>query len=198
MRFIVADWDLESAPDSGWNYSNASAHLISGILTRATGDSLQTFANRRLFGPMGQRIDHWPRDPQGYCVGPGDVHCTPVELACLGQMMLDRGRWRGRRIVDEAWVDTSLEPLSATTYGSTIWPYRDIRYGYLWWHAGVDDIEVHFAWGHGGQFIFVVPELEMVVVTTAYNFIGDFTNTSWATEGAIFRLIATDVIPSAY
>jgi hypothetical protein len=75
---------------------------------------------------------------------------------------------------------------------------HDIRYGYLWWHAEVDGHDVHFAWGHGGNFITIVPSLDLVVVTTAYNFAGDFTENSWDTEGAIFFMIAEDVLPAAY
>ncbi len=67
-----------------------------------------------------------------------------------------------------------------------------------WWHAEVDGHDVYFAWGHGGQFVTLVPELDLVVVTTAHNFVGDFTDNSWNTEGAIFQLIATDVLPAAY
>jgi len=198
MRFIIVDWPLERAPGTGWDYSNASAQLLSGILTRATGMSLQDLANRYLFGRMAQPIENWPRDPQGYCIGMGDVHCTPMQLASFGQMVLERGYWRGRRVLPWWWVDDSLVDYSRTSYGSSIWPYRDIRYGYLWWHAEVDDREVYFAWGHGGQFITLVPSLDLVVVTTAYNFVGDFTDNSWNTEGAIFELIATDVLPAAY
>ena len=197
MRYIIVQWPLARDPGSAHDYSNASAHLLSGILTRATGMSLLEFANRYLFGRMGQPISYWPRDPQGYCVGPGDVYCTPLQLASFGQMILDRGRWRGRWILPPQWVETSLQPLSPSPYGSSIWPYQDMHYGQLWWQAEVAGLQIVFAWGHGGQFITLVPTLDLIVVTTAYNFVGDFTDNSWNTEGAIMRLIATDVIPAA-
>lgn len=198
MRFIIVSWALETEPGTAWNYSSASSHLLGGILTKATGLSLRDFANQHLFGPMGLEIGYWPRDRQGYCVGHGDVELSPLQLASFGQMMLDHGRWRGRQIVPSWWIKRSFADYSDTWYGNDIWPYRDISYGYLWWHADVDDHHVYFAWGHGGQFITVVPSLDMVVVTTAYNFVGDFTDNSWDTEGAIFRLIATDVLPAAF
>jgi CubicO group peptidase (beta-lactamase class C family) len=197
MRYIITEWPLVRDPGLAHDYSSASAHLLSGILTKASGMSLQNLANLYLFGRMDQPIEYWPRDPQGYCVGPGDVHCTPLQLASFGQMMLDRGRWRARWILDPQWVEESLEPLSPSPYGNSIWPYRNMHYGQLWWQATVDGREVIFAWGHGGQFITLVPTLDLVVVTTAYNFVGDFTDNSWITEGAIMRLIANDVIPAA-
>ena len=197
LQLILVDWPLEGPPGTDWAYSNAGTHLLSGILTRATGMSLLDFANRHLFGPMGHPVHYWPRDPQGYCVGPGDVNLSPLQLALFGRMILEHGSWRGMEILEPGWVAESLEDYSETTW-ENFWPYRNIRYGYLWWYAEVDGHEVHFAWGHGGQFVTVVPSLDLVVVTTADNFLGDFSNTSWFTESSIFRMIARDVIPAAY
>ena len=198
MRFILLDWELESDPGAAWNYSSASSHVLAGILARAIPTDLRYFANRHLFESMGLSLGYWPRDPQGYYIGHGDIHCTPLLLACFGQLALDNGYWRGRSVLPPWWMNQSWKTHSATWYANTIWPYRDISYGYQWWQADVDGHEVHFAWGHGGQFVTVAPSLEMVVVTTADNFVGDFTDNSWNTEGAIFRLIATDVLPAAY
>ena len=104
MRYIVQDFPLDKAPGAGWNYSNASTHLLSGILTKATGMSLLELANRYIFGPMSQPVEIWPTDPQGYCWGIGYVYCTPLQLASFGQMVLDRGLWRGRRLLDGQWL----------------------------------------------------------------------------------------------
>jgi len=197
FHLIIVDWPLERSPGTAWAYSNAGTHLLAGIVTRATGMSLLDLANRHIFGPMGHPVQYWPRDPQGYCIGPGDVNLTPLQLALFGQMILKNGNWRGMKILDPEWVAESLEDRSETSWGN-FWPYRNIRYGFLWWYAEVNGHEVHFAWGHGGQFVTVAPSLDLVVVTTADNFLGDFTSNSWYTEGAIFRMIARDVIPAAY
>jgi CubicO group peptidase (beta-lactamase class C family) len=198
LRFIILDWDLEHAPGTAWNYSNASSHILAGVLTKATGMSLMDYANQYVFGRLGQPMNQWPRDHQGYCIGMGDAHLTPRQLASFGQMILDGGRWRGLEIVPPSWVRDSLVDLSSSQYGNRIWPYRNIGYGLLWWQAQVDGREVFFAWGHGGQFITLVPDLDLVVVSTAHNFVGDFTDNSWHTEGAIMELIAAEVIPAAY
>lgn len=118
--------------------------------------------------------------------------CKSIPDALVG-IALDEGYLTS---LDPEWVEDSLEDYSETSWGN-YWPYRNIRYGYLWWHAAVDGHVVHFAWGHGGQFVTVVPTLDLVVVTTADNFLGDFSDNSWNTEGAIFRMIAWDVIPAA-
>lgn len=197
MRFIVVDWALERAPGDGWAYSNASTHLVSGILTKATGMSLLELANRYLFGRMSQPIEEWPTDPQGYCWGIGYVYCTPLQLASFGQMVLDRGVWRGRRILATQWVSESLEPISEVPEDNRIELYDDIRYGFLWWHAEVGGREVSYARGHGGQFVFVVHSLDLVVVSTAYDYGNDYSDTPWQTTGPIMELIAAEVIPAA-
>jgi CubicO group peptidase (beta-lactamase class C family) len=197
IRFIVVDHPLETTPGTRWHYSSASAHLLSAIVTRASRLPLYDFARERLYEPLGLLIRSWPEDPQGFYVGYGDNQCTPRQLASFGQMYLDGGSWNGRQVLPTTWIDESFRDYSQTEYG-TLGPYRDIRYGYLWWHAEVDDHDVYFAWGHGGNFIMLAPDLRMLVVTTAHNFAGDFTQNSWDTEGAIFFLIAEHVLPTAY
>jgi CubicO group peptidase (beta-lactamase class C family) len=197
LRFIIIEHPLETDPGSAWFYSSASAHVLSGILTKASDESVYRFARDRLFEPLGVPAPYWPRDPQGYAVGYGDTLCSARQLAIFGQIYLDGGVFNGVRVLSEEWIEESFRDYSSTPYGD-FGPYEDIRYGYLWWHAGVDGHDVHFAWGHGGNFIMIVPDLDMVVVTTAFNFAGDFTSSSWETEGAIFFLIAEQVIPTAY
>ncbi len=117
FQLIIVDWPLERSPGTGWAYSNAGTHLLSGILTRATEMSLLDLANRHLFGPMGHRVQYWPRDPLGYCVGPGDVNVSPLQLALFGQMILKNGYWRGMKILEPQWVTESLEDHSETSLG---------------------------------------------------------------------------------
>jgi CubicO group peptidase (beta-lactamase class C family) len=106
--------------------------LLAGILTRGTGTNLRDFADQHLFGPMGLSVGYWPRDPQGYCIGHGDDHCTPLLLASFGQMALDHGYWRGRPVLPRWWMEQSGVAHSAAWYDDSIWPYRDISY-----HTGV-------------------------------------------------------------
>ena len=121
------------------------------------------FGQEYLFGPLDFDEVVWPTDPQGYAVGYGDTRCSALQLAAVGQTYLNLGVFNRTRILPPQWIEESFQDYSATPYGD-FGPYDDIRYGYLWWHAGVDGYDVHFAWGHGGNFIMVVPELEMVVV----------------------------------
>jgi CubicO group peptidase (beta-lactamase class C family) len=197
MRFCVIDWPLERDPGEGWAYSNASTHLLSGIVTKASGMSLLELANRYLFGRMCQPIEHWPADPQGYNWGIGYADCTPLQLASFGQMVLDKGVWRGRRILGSDWLAASLAAISETPGETSSEYYENSHYGYLWWYAEVGGREVSYASGYGGQLIVLVPSLDLVVVTTAHDFGDDFSDLPEQTEGAIMDLIATEIIPAA-
>ena len=141
-------------------YSTGSSHLLSAILTKAAGTSTRAYAQRELGAPLGITIPRWTRDPQGIYFGGNDMYLTPRAMLAFGQLYLDRGRANGRQVVPEAWIDSSFVVRAYS-------PWNGHGYGYGWWHrrSGVHD--VHFAWGYGGQYIFVVPSLGLVVVTTS-------------------------------
>lgn len=142
-------------------YSTGSSHLLSAILTRATGASTHRFADRNLFRPLGIRLRPWATDPQGIYFGGNDMRLTPREMLAFGTLYLNGGRAPdGRQVVPRAWVDSSW---AARTWSS----WSGNAYGYGWWRREVRGHPVHFAWGYGGQFIFVVPSLRLVVVTTS-------------------------------
>ena len=138
-------------------YSTGSTHLLSAILTRATGTSTWAYANEKLAEPMGFRIRPWQRDPQGIFFGGNDMYLTPRQMLRFGQMYLDGGVYQGRRIVPEAWVRESVRPRTSS-------PWNGHGYGLGWWSKDAGGRQVWFAWGYGGQYVFVVPELELVAV----------------------------------
>ena len=141
-------------------YSTGSSHLLSAILTDAADMSTWAYAQRRLGAPLGITIPRWTRDPQGIYFGGNDMYLTPRAMLAFGQLYLDRGRANGRQVVPAAWVDSSFV---VRTYS----PWNGHGYGYGWWHRRSGTHDVHFAWGYGGQYIFVVPSLGLVVVTTS-------------------------------
>jgi CubicO group peptidase (beta-lactamase class C family) len=196
MRYIIVEHELETDPGTTWAYSNAASILFSAILERASGISLIDLANWYLFEPMGTTIENWARDQQGYYRTEGHMELTARDLAAFGLLYLNRGVLGGRQIVPAKWVDESFVDYSRTTHGD-VGPYLDIRYGYLWWHAEAKGYDVYFASGHGGNFVVIVPELDMVVVTTAHNFPGDFSNRPAESERNNLLLIANEVLPAA-
>jgi CubicO group peptidase (beta-lactamase class C family) len=164
-------------PSAVMEYSTGNSHVLSAILTKATGTSTWQFANEALFKPLGSPVPQWPRDPQGIYFGGNDMLMTPRQMVTFGELYLHAGRFNGRQIVPERWVAKSCEgrarefrPRERTGRRiptDFVDPMRDRKYGYSWWVHELGGHDTCFAWGYGGQYIFVLPDLDMVIVTTA-------------------------------
>jgi len=167
-RWVISDnwaeWaldrDMIEQPGGKMVYSTGTSHLLSVILTKAAGRSTRSFASEYLFEPLGIRPGGWDRDPQGYYMGGNNLALTPSDLLKIGQMMLNGGSWQGRQIVSSAWVADTFKSYTRSNYN----PYN---YGYMWWNREVGGEQVFFAWGFGGQYIFIIPSLDSVVVLTS-------------------------------
>lgn len=166
-------------------YSTGSTHLLSAILTRASGTSTLGYARRHLFQPLGIELRPWQRDPQGIYFGGNDMYLTPREMLKIGQLYLEGGVYQGRQIVPKAWIDSSWTERTSS-------PWNGHRYGYGWWTRTAQLHTVRFAWGYGGQFIFVVPELQLVVVTTSDSETRRDGSHTWT----LHRLLEFDIIPA--
>ncbi|MGK2961226.1 MAG: serine hydrolase domain-containing protein [Gemmatimonadaceae bacterium] len=151
---------MVAEPGGRMLYSTGSTHLLSAIITRATGMSTHRFAQEHFAEPLGIELGQWPRDPQGIYFGGNDMYLTPRDMLKIGALYLHRGEIEGRRIVPSAWVDSSFVP-------RTVSPFNGNRYGYGWWMRSAGGQAIHYAWGYGGQFIFVVPGMDLVVVMTS-------------------------------
>jgi len=151
---------MQSEPGTTRRYSTGNTHLLSAILTQATGMSTWQFAQRHLAEPLGFSLARWPTDPQGIYFGGNDMLFTPRQMVAFGQLYLDRGRTGDTEIVPAQWVDKSVVTRTRSRRGAR-------GYGYSWWVRYAGTRKIFYAWGYGGQFIFVVPDLELVVVTTS-------------------------------
>jgi len=151
---------LLSMPGTAMDYSTGNTHLLSAILTQASRSSTWHFANTALAAPLGFALARWPQDPQGIYFGGNDMLMTPRQMLAFGQLYLDRGRMKGRQVVPESWIDRSF-----VTRARSFW--SDQEYGYGWWMRELGGHRAYFAWGFGGQYIFVIPGLNLVVVTTS-------------------------------
>jgi CubicO group peptidase (beta-lactamase class C family) len=160
VRFALTR-PMVGPPGEGMQYSTGSSHLLSAILTRATGTTTFDYAQQVLARPLGFTLARWPRDPQGIYFGGNEMLLTPRQMVAIGEMYLHRGQANGRQVVPSAWVDTSCVPRTASRYDG------DRRYGYGWWIQEFDGATACFAWGYGGQYIFVFRELQLVVVATS-------------------------------
>jgi CubicO group peptidase (beta-lactamase class C family) len=138
-------------------YSTGSSHLLSAVLTRAAGRSTHRLAHEWLARPLRIELPSWPRDPQGIYFGGNDMLMSPRALVRFGELYRQDGMANGRRILPEGWVAESWRPRTTS-------PWSGNQYGYGWFSQQVGGYNVHFAWGYGGQMLFIVPDLEMTVV----------------------------------
>lgn len=151
---------VEFEPGTTMRYSTGASHLVSVVLERATGRLPRHYAAEHLFAPIGVHGVGWDRDPQGHDFGGNNLSMTPRQMVRLGQLYLGDGTFGGRRVLPEGWVRRSWE-VRTTSH------WNGYGYGYAWWHQRLAGFDVHFAWGHGGQRVYVIPEAGLVVVTTA-------------------------------
>lgn len=156
----VLERPLVDQPGGRMIYSTGSTHLLSAILTKATGTSTLAFAREALGRPLGIDFDAWTRDPQGIYLGGNEMAMRPRDMLRVGELFLNDGRYAGQQVVSEAWVRTATEPRTVSR-----WSERE--YGYGWWIRTLADRPVFYAWGYGGQFIFIVPSTHTVIVATS-------------------------------
>jgi len=154
---------LVHAPGEVFAYSTLDAHLLSAALTQVTGMSTLAFANRSLFCPLGCKATTWANDPQGYNIGGSELYLTPHDLAKIGYLYLRRGCWDGQHLIPEKYVEDSSRT-QVTPNGGVVVPDT---YGYLWWVSTAGPYASFYALGYGGQTIYVIPALDVVLVTTA-------------------------------
>lgn len=146
-------------PGDVFTYNTPATHLLSGVISRATGMSLSDFANKNLFAPLGIVPTEWSTDPEGYTTGAHALNLRARDVAKLGYLALNRGMWDGKQIVPAAWLAESTRQQSDGGFPEYA------PYGELWWIA--PEYGAYFAAGYGGQYLYVVPSLDLVVVITS-------------------------------
>jgi CubicO group peptidase (beta-lactamase class C family) len=186
---------LQTDPNGTFTYNSAAVNLLGVVLQDAVARPLPEFADEVLFQPIGITTVQWEElEPNMVNAGSG-IKMTATDLLRFGQLLLQRGRSGNQQIVPESWVTASTTPQFGwrDTYGAQ----RGTTYGYLWWVAQPPATVATFAWGYGGQFAYVVPSLDLVVVaTTEWQGISQEVNpTTFA--GNVLTVIVNDILPAA-
>ncbi len=152
---FVLDLPMETAPGAMFQYCNGVSFLLSAIIQHTTKMKTIDFARTHLFEPLGIADVEWERSPQGIDIGYGEMWLKPHDMAKIGWLYLNKGRWGQKQIVPATWVEDSTRGhINATLFD---------HYGYQWW---VDSSGYYMAVGHRGQRIFVVPDKNLVAVFT--------------------------------
>ena len=184
-RRLLAD------PGDRMQYSTGNTHLLSAILTKATKRTTRQFAQEVLARPLGFTLAEWLRDPQGVYFGGNEMSMTPRQMLAFGELYLNRGRVKGVQIVPEQWIDASFVPRGRSDFSEQL-------YGYGWWIREMAGRQTHYAWGYGGQFIVIVPTLNLVVVSTSNPNVSDDRRTHRRTvDDIIENLIVARVAAAA-
>jgi len=144
------------APHTVFNYTSGGSMLLSGVLAKATGMSAEAYARTKLLNPIEMSKVDWWSDAEGHTLTYCCVDTTSRDFARFGLLYLNKGNWNGKQVVPARWVADSVK-------GSRVEPET---YGYQWWLEDVDGVphDLFQAEGHDGQFIYVVPSLNLVVV----------------------------------
>lgn len=166
IRFVL-DRPTDAEPGTVYEYNDGVSVLLGKILREATGHRMDDWARERLFEPIGIDEFYWKITPDGEADTEGGLYLTTHDLARIGYLFLRDGEWDGEQIVSRGWVRASTSPVvpgvaaDATGRG----------YGYQWWvpvHENGESL-IFNGNGYGGQYLFVVPSEDLVVVFNGWN-----------------------------
>lgn len=180
---------LAEPPGEAFLYNSAAVHLLGAVLSRATSQPVSVYAEERLFRPLGIGSASWSRLRDGRDHAAAGLVLRPRDLAKLGVLVLNGGRWDGQQVVPAEWMAAAVGTRvdrDAAGYGLT-----GVDYGYLWW---VDGGARPLAWGWGGQFVYVDPERDLVVATAASWSVSG--STADRQEGQILDVILNGIRPA--
>ena len=186
VRYVLAK-PLTDEPGTRVEYSTGTSNLLSALLTKATKMSTWQFAQQELAKPLGFTLAHWPRDPQGIYFGGNEMLMTPRQMVRFGELYENNGRIGDRQLIPKFWVDKASVGVGRSRWGS------DREYGSGFWIREFAGHTSYYAWGYGGQFIFIVPDLDLVVVTTSRS---DVSTERRDHLGGIYDLVEYQIVPA--
>jgi CubicO group peptidase (beta-lactamase class C family) len=189
---FILDRPMISEPGTKFRYDSGAVILTSAILKARYGVHADTFAEEHLFKPLGINRYHWYGNAEGHPHTGGGLDLRSRDMARFGLLYLRGGRWEGKQVVPADWVATSLS--RHVTFDRT--RGRSAGYGYWWWvlppdPAGDRAQDIYGAFGFRGQYIFLIPEHDMVVVVTAGG-------RDWTEERAPRDFLYTHILPAVH
>lgn len=165
-------------------YNSGGSHIIGLMVAAAAGVPLEEYAQEVLFDPLGMTFHGWRRTPQGEVIGGYGLQLIPADMARLGYLYLRNGVWDGEQIITPEYVNQSTIVQSAGD------PTGGTPYGYQWWVTSVTGYDAFFALGYGGQYIYVVPALDLVIAIA----VGDISVPLYAPR----PIIESTIVPLVY
>jgi CubicO group peptidase (beta-lactamase class C family) len=180
--------NMIALPSEKFEYNSANPVVEAAILQKAIGINAKDFAHAHFFTPLDIKDYYWRNNKDGFITSVGPILLQPRDFAKLGQLFLDGGKWKGKQIISKRWVDEATSTFTGTESNST-------GYGYHWWVSNftLDNKEarMYFAQGSGGQYIYVMPSLNAVVVFTGGNY-------PPKNQGITFGLLRNTILPAMH
>jgi CubicO group peptidase (beta-lactamase class C family) len=188
IQFVL---DRPMARESGeaFVYSSGAAQLLSVVVKKATGLHIDEYAEEHLFRPLGITEYYWKKTPKGWPDTEGGLYLKAEDLAKIGYLLLREGVWEGEQIVSKEWVDEMTSPKVEDVFPDD--PDENLGYAYLWWtmdRTSTGGPQVYAALGYGGQYLFVVPELDLLAVFNGWNI--------YEPRPSIIDLFLEDILPA--
>ena len=186
----VLEWPVAHEPNQDYAYSTGASSLMSIILNNVTNQSPYLFARAHLFLPLDilTQNTHWELVGKAEVMGQGisvfpygleplgfGLWLRPLDMAKIGELYRNGGMWEGVRLLSESWIEKSIFSYSNGVTDPDIFAASNTGYGYQWWTTVFTDknnktYDSYYASGYGRQFIFVIPEIDMILVSTAKDF----------------------------
>jgi CubicO group peptidase (beta-lactamase class C family) len=168
IEYILAK-PVVSEPGTEWYYNGGNTNLLGEVIRKATGLRMDDFAAEVLFAPLGITDYEWDHINPDVIHASGNLKLRPRDMAKFGYLFLNGGVWNERQIVSQEWVEASTREHTSTLWGT--------GYGYQWWQETYDygstSVDAFYAAGWGGQRIIAFPSLDMVLVFSGGNYVGE-------------------------
>jgi len=166
VQFVI-DRPMSVEPGTKFVYSSGATELLAYIFKKETGQDIEEYGRKYLFAPLGITHYYWKRNPNGMVDTEGGLFLSAEDLAKIGYLFLQGGKWDGQTIISTAWISQSLTPF---VDAGEVW-----KYGFQWWLLPQRESQP-LAWaamGLGGQRLLLVPERDLVLVFTGWNILAE-------------------------
>lgn len=189
MINAIINSELQFDPVTDFLYSTHGSHILSGIITKVSKMSTEDFALKYLFNPIGIESIIWSKDQNGINIGGAGTLLTPRDMARFGYIYLQNGYLNEQQIIPAKWIAEST--LNYRNYTDTWEEITNLGYSYQWWTGQMDEYSIYFASGYGGQWILIIPNLDMVIVTT----MNAYSEKNWEQMTSFISLVYNNIIP---
>lgn len=174
---------VANKPGTKFNYNSGISILLGAIIAESSKMSVAKFAEKYLFEPLGIQKYQWA-EYLGVAHGGGGLYLTSMDLAKIGILYYNDGMLAGKQIISKKWIKESLTQKS--------WAGNNTSYGYHWWimDSVFDFKPIPYAAGNGWQFIFIIKEFNMVIVTTGHNYVHEEPKTTIGHNELLYSILS--------